>query len=316
MREQARRPEQAEAVIDIGIVGGIREQAGDLGDLLPRLGEVRLHQHARMALQEFAGRRQLRRPGGDREAGRDGVAQPALPVPAGVEALARAQPAFGAVAERGGGIAVHQRLAGGERHAAPRRRREQPVRGLLVDGGEDERGRRAVGQQQVEEDLGGGGGMGPVRIARLLGKGEAAEPVQQAAPAGGGDAVLREMDMRIDEPRQDQPPPVIPPRRGPERRRQRPGRAPPGNAPAPQRQRAARKVAHRRPAMRRRVAGKVDQPAQDDGIGAVPGRRRAATGAACRQRPSHTSPCPAACRHRPARPPRPAAGPPGRGSGR
>ena len=74
----------------------------------------------------------------------------------------------------------------------------------LMDRAEDHGRRRAVGGQPIEEYLRRGFGIGRVGIARLFRKGKAAQPVEQVLSRCGEHAVLRKVDMRIDEARQDQ----------------------------------------------------------------------------------------------------------------
>ena len=111
---------------------------------------------------------------------------------------------LGAVAHRGRHIAVHHGLAGDDRHATPSRRREQRLGALLVDRGEDHRRSGAVGDQPVEEFLRRGRGVAAVAIAGLFRKGKAAQPVEQILSRRRQHAVLGEVDMGIDEARQDQ----------------------------------------------------------------------------------------------------------------
>ena len=66
------------------------------------------------------------------------------------------------------------------------------------------RRRGAMRDQPVEEYFRRRRGIGRIGIARLFRKGEAVEPVEQILSRRREHAVLREMDMGIDEARHDQ----------------------------------------------------------------------------------------------------------------
>ena len=67
-----------------------------------------------------------------------------------------------------------------------------------------ERRRRAVAQQLVEEELGHLARVTLVREGALRGEGVVLQPLEQAAPVRGDDVGLDEVDVGVDEARQDQ----------------------------------------------------------------------------------------------------------------
>ena len=72
-------------------------------------------------------------------------------------------------------------------------------------GAEDQRGRGAGAGQAVDEVGGDPGGVRRVGEARLLGQRAALEPVEQRHAEAADRAYLREVHVRVDEPRQHQP---------------------------------------------------------------------------------------------------------------
>ena len=111
MRVQAARPKQAEAVVDVGVIARPGEQLLDERHLFAGFGEMALHVAVRIPGGEGAGCPQLLfgrcdgKPHGDRVTG-PGPAVPALDQRLGVTG-ARCR----VVAQAGGRVAVHHRLA-------------------------------------------------------------------------------------------------------------------------------------------------------------------------------------------------------------
>ena len=203
MGEDRARPDQAEAVVDVEIIGGLRETAGDEGDLARILGEVGVHQHVGMRGDQRAGIGELLGAGGGREARRDGIAEAAAAAPPGDQGL-------GVGAAGGDGVAqalrpqVHQHLAGDDPHVARERGFEERVDRAGMDGGEDERAGRAVPEQLVEEEGGDLVGMAAVGEGLFGREDMAFEPLHELLAVRGDALDLRIMDMGIDEAGDDQ----------------------------------------------------------------------------------------------------------------
>ena len=154
-------PDQAEAVVDVEIVRGLRKALRDERDLAGIFGEVGVEQHIRVLGDERSGIGELLGAGGGREARRDRITQAPAAAPAGDQGR-------GVGAAGGDAVAqalrpeVHQHLAGDDPHVACQRCFEQGVDRACMDGGEDERAGGAVTEQFVEEEGGDVVGMGPV----------------------------------------------------------------------------------------------------------------------------------------------------------
>ena len=207
--EEAARAEQTAAVVHVGVVPGPREVAPHRGDLRQALGEVAVHVTLGVPRGQLAGGAELRGAGGDRETHRDGVAQPPAAMPAFEQRLAVACPALRSVAQGRRRIAVHHRLAGHQRQAAPFGGCQQRLGRAAMHGGKHHRGGGAVPCQAVEEHLRRGARVGRRRVAALLREGEALQPVEQVAAGGGEHAVLRKVNVRVDQPRQHQRRPML-----------------------------------------------------------------------------------------------------------
>ena len=263
VREQAARAEQAIAVVHVGVVPGPRKVAPHRGDLRPALGEVAVHVAIGVARGQFAGGAELRHAGSDREPHRDGVAQPPAAVPAFDQRRAVPGAALRRVAQLRGRVAIHHRLAGHQRQAAPFGGGQERLGRPAVHRGEHHRGGGAVLRQPVEEHLRGGARVRGRGVAAFLREGEALQPVEQVAAGSGQHAVLRKVDVRVDQAGQHQRRPVVVHRQRAEPLRQpRRGPAPSDAAGAVHGDRAAAVEQHRAP---RRGGG---------GVGAV-GQHRA-----------------------------------------
>jgi hypothetical protein len=78
-----------------------------------------------------------------------------------------------------------------------------------VNRGEGENCGRAGCEQALKENRSGGFGVAFVAIAGFFGKGAAGQPFQEAAGRDGENAILRKMDMRVDEAGDDKARTVI-----------------------------------------------------------------------------------------------------------
>ena len=154
VRIQAAGSEQAEAVVDVGVVPRPRKQPPHELDLLLALREVAVHVAVGMPGGERAGLAELILGGGHREAHRDCVAQPAAAVPALDQRLAVAHARLGVVAQRRRRVAIHHRLAADDGLAAALRYGEERLGGGSVHGGEDDGGGGAVLHQAIEKRFG------------------------------------------------------------------------------------------------------------------------------------------------------------------
>jgi hypothetical protein len=117
MGEDRARPDQAEPVVDVEIVGGLREPARDEFDLARIFGEVGVHQHVGMGGDQRSGVGELLGAGGRHEARRHCIAEPAAAAPSRDQSL-------GVGAAGGDAVAqalrpkVHQHLARDDPHVA------------------------------------------------------------------------------------------------------------------------------------------------------------------------------------------------------
>ena len=233
VREQAAAAQQAEAVVDIGVVLRPGKQPPHERALALALGEVAVYVAVGVPRGERAGPAELRLGGGHREPHGDRVAQPAAAVPALDQRLAVAYAGVRIVAQRLRGVAIHHRLAADDGDAPALRRREQDLGGGPVHGGEDHRGGGAVLRETVEEGIGRYARVRRRGVAALLREGEAVQPVQQVPARRGQHPMLRKVDVGVDEARQHQRLAVVVGREDAEPLRQ-PGRvAAPDDAPVP-----------------------------------------------------------------------------------
>ena len=201
---QRARAEEAEAVIDRGVAGVVGEQPLDRGDLVEVLVEVGLHQDGRKFLQQRAELGELGFGRRDGKARGDGVALPAVAVPALDE--------IAAVGDRGRRrrqqarrtVAVHDRVAGDHALIALVGRGEQGFgRGRMRAAIRDRRG-GAVAGELVEKERGVARRMGWIGEFLLLDESVLLQPLQELRAVGGDHLGLRKMNVRVDEARHDQ----------------------------------------------------------------------------------------------------------------
>ena len=110
---------------------------------------------------------------------------------------------FGAPSHGRGGIAVHHGRPRCQTEAAPLRRPKETVGRLAMHRGEDEGTGGAVAHELVEKALRRRRRMVLVGVSRLLGEGEALEPLQQVVRRRRQHPVLREVNVRVDQSRQN-----------------------------------------------------------------------------------------------------------------
>ena len=216
VRVQAAGSEQAESVVDVGVVLRPRKQPSHELDLPLALRQVAVHVAVGVPGCERAGPAELLLGRSHRETHGDRVAQPPATVPALDQRLAVARARFGVVAQRVGGVAIHQRLAADDGLTAALGHREERLGGGPVNGGEDDRGGGAVLHQTVEERFGRGARVRRRGVALLLGEREPVQPVEQVPAGGGQHPVLREVDVGVDEARHHQRVAVVVGREGTE----------------------------------------------------------------------------------------------------
>jgi hypothetical protein len=264
--EQGPRPEEPGPRVDVGVALGAREGTAHRGDLGPVLGHVSLHEGP---APRGLGPRRPHQPlgAGQREARRVGVAQAPLgrPVPAVAElaglaqrgvraALARVGPREGVVV----GAAVHHHLAHHQAQARALPLLEGGLGAVCEHAQIHRGGRGAVGRQLREEEA----AQAPRVLASeapLEREDVLLEPGQELPAVGGDRRVLRQVAVRVHEPRDGQTPTPVegPARRGPPAHRADLGQAAPvhgqqgvrpkdGAPPAVQGQRgAAEREGHR-----------------------------------------------------------------------
>ena len=202
--EQAARRQQPVARVDLRVGPRPREQLLDGRDLAPVLAQMRLHQRVRELARERARRLELGVGRGDGEARRDDVEQPVPPVPALQKRPALGVAPLGRVEQARRRAPVHHHLAGRHPHPPPLRLGEEGVDQFRVDRAVDRGRRRPVAQELVEEEARTFRRVGRVAELLLLDEGVLLQPVQQLRAVRGDDARLREVDVRVDQPRQDE----------------------------------------------------------------------------------------------------------------
>ena len=202
--EQAARPEQPEAAIDIGVTRRLGKQLAHPGNFPARLGDMGLHVDTGMIGQQLPRPFELPWRGRGRKPRRHGVAEAIDAVPALDQRPRRLDSPVGRVPQCLGHVPIHQHLAGDQPHRAGARLVEQRIDGLGVHAAEDRRRRRAVAQQLVDELLRHHGRMVGVAEATLGGKGIALEPVEQPLAPGSNHLHLRIVQMGIDETGNDE----------------------------------------------------------------------------------------------------------------
>ena len=156
-----------------------------------------------MVREELAGEPKLHFARGDGEAHRERVAQPLDPVPRRDEIGALPGARVGVPGHGVGRVAVHHGRPRQQAEAAPPRRPKQAGGGVSMHRGEDEGAGGAVAHELVEEALRRRRGVVLSGVSRLFGKGEAIEPFQQVVRGRRQHAVLREVNVGIDQSGQD-----------------------------------------------------------------------------------------------------------------
>lgn len=266
MAEDGPLAQQPLCLVGVEIVARLRMQRLHPFDLVELLGEVGLHQAIGMLAPERPQRRELLGRRGGREAGRDDIGEPALPMPSLEQPLAVGIGALGRVAQPLGRVAIHAGLARIGPQAPRRRRLEEGVHALGMDGGIAADGGRAMGEGQVEVAARDLGGISGIAEAHLLGEGVGLEPVDQPLAPARDDGGLRIVHMGIDEARRDQRLPVIGHPRAGMGRAQRLGRTHGGDAPVLHQNGAVALVARRGLALKERI-GREGQHLSEEQVG-------------------------------------------------
>ena len=194
---------EAEPRIDIGVVLRPGKEPLHQIDLRSALREMSVEQAAGMVRQELAGESKLRFARRDGKAHREGVAQAFDLVPRRDELGALPGARFGVLSHGLGSVAVHHGRACDQTEAAPPRRPEETIGRPPMHRGEDEGAGGAVAHELVEEALRSCRGMVLGGVSRFLGEGEAIEPFEQVVRGRRQHAVLREVNVRIDQSGQD-----------------------------------------------------------------------------------------------------------------
>ena len=162
-----------------------------------------LDQQAGIFLRQPTGGIKLRLGGGDGEARTDGIFQPSLAMPSGDQCGRIVISGLRRVEQPVGRVAIHQRLAGGERHVAAGGLLEKAIECHRVNGRKGKAGGNAVTQQFVEKCLCSGFRNSALAVTLLLDEGIAVEPVEQILSVSRQHTVLGEMQMGVDEARQN-----------------------------------------------------------------------------------------------------------------
>ena len=192
MPEQRARPEQAVAVVDVGVARGLRIKPARGRDLLVILGQMGLQVAVGMLAQQCAGRLELCLGRGQGEARCDRVVLPAPPVPVADQRLGLVVAPLGSVEQPCRRAAVHHHLAGDHPRVAAVAFGEERLGGFGSDGAIDDRRGRAVAEQLVEEEPGHPPGMGGIGELLLLDEGILLQPFQELLAVGADHLRLRE----------------------------------------------------------------------------------------------------------------------------
>ena len=207
--EEGAGPEQAEVVVDVGVVDAIRVQGPNPFDLTEILGEMGLHEYVRMALAQSAGGLQLLGRRSGREAGRDCVGQSVQAVPAFDQCRAVLVATLRRVAKLGRRVAIHEDLARDEAHAARPCGLEERIDGTGMHGRVADGGRGAVREQLIDEVACLLLGERRLCVVTLLREGVALEPADELLSPGADHVDLREVHVRVHEAGYDQATAVI-----------------------------------------------------------------------------------------------------------
>ncbi len=202
--EQRARPEQAVAVVDVGVALGPREQPPHRRDLVQGLAQMGLEIAVRMLRQQRARRLELGVGRGHRKARRDRVMVAAAAVPALQQRLGLVIAALGGIQQGGRRAPIHHHLAGDHAGAAALGAGEQRLDRLRMHRAVDHRRGRAVAQQLVQEKARDALRMGRITELLLLDEGVFLQPVEQLGAVAGDHLGLRQMQVEVDQPRQDQ----------------------------------------------------------------------------------------------------------------
>ncbi len=203
--QHRQRTEQPVVVVGVDVVGPVGELSGDRGhlgrvlvDVRGEAGAVHLGQHGRARGQHRVGR-------GEREARRDGVAQPAAAVPVlreverlGVRPLRRGE-------QRLGQHPVADDEPARDAQAVALRLREEQVDGRGEVRPEHQRRGGARGDQARDELVRDGGGVVGRGEVLLLRERAAVEPLQQRHAERTDHPHLGEVDVGVHQPRQQDP---------------------------------------------------------------------------------------------------------------
>ena len=192
-------PQQTVLFVGIEIVPRLRVEAAHPFDFIELFAQMGLHQALRPLRPELPQRVQLRGRRGGREPRRDGIARPAFPVPAVDQGLAVVIGRLRIVLQANGRVAVHAGLARNDPHAAFRRRLENRIDAVGVDGAKARDGGRAVVQRKVEVSRRDIRRIGRIGKPHLFGEGVGIEPVDQPLAPARDDGRLRVMHMRVHE---------------------------------------------------------------------------------------------------------------------
>ena len=153
--------------------------------------------------QQLAGDSKLRLARRDGKTHRERVAQAVDLVPRRDELRALPRARFGALSHGRGRVAVHHGRPRHQTEAAPLRHPKEAVGRLPVHRGKDQSAGGAVAYEFVEKALRRCCSMVLGRVPRFLGEGEAIEPFEQVVRGRRQHTVLREVNVRIDQSRQD-----------------------------------------------------------------------------------------------------------------
>ena len=195
---------QAMVVVDIEIVPSIGEQFLDPGDLVPRLGDMGLHQAVAVFPPQRPCGGELPGRAGAGESRRDGVEQPAAAVPFPDQRQRFVVSRLGRVEQRRRRVAVHQHLARGQAQADFLGFLEQGIDRLRMDRAVDAARRDPVAQVLAQEQ--------PGDLARVCLVGEPefgrervlVQPVQKLRAMAGDHRRLRIVDVGVDEACRDE----------------------------------------------------------------------------------------------------------------
>jgi hypothetical protein len=201
--EDGARPEQPNRLVDAEVVLGEGVDGQGLDTLAGVLGDVGLHGEVEV-VRELSGALEHASRAAQGEARGDGEAEEPLSVKAVSEEARSAKGLLGRDGERVRAALVHEGEAEGRAHTSLGHRLEHALGGAGMRRREGHEGGRPDSQRRVDEELRGRARVGFVGEASLFREDRRLEPIEQGPGGRADDARLRYVEVRVDEPGDEQ----------------------------------------------------------------------------------------------------------------